>query len=536
MKKHFLARLGALALFVLAPLVLAGCPGDPNKGIPACGLTGDDCTEHKECCSSACLGGVCSCGPQGVACEIDAACCQGLVCQDGMCAPGCREDNVVCEADSDCCGYGCEAAVDGVRLCDDVPRCNPADDICVYNSDCCPSLTCDNGTCQPACGLIDTACSVGSDCCAGFSCTGGVCRPVCSTPGQVCTGSVNGPFCCDGGDCNADSACEVCGKRGFACNSVDECCTGLRCDGGQCVCNILDDVCTQDSDCCPGTLCLNGFCAKADVGDRCNTTQECINTDLITDLTCQGNLCRPATCRGVNQACYDGADCCTEACRPDGTCCVPTTGSCSFDSDCCGSDVCHVDGTCGPKKVGGGDCDRAAQCTSNSCDTSPSVYKCEARVSESCGGGVTCAVNGSATCAGTTCCFELWDACNDASECCYAHGCDGNCCMTLGQQSCSSDATCCSTKYPPEVNNPTEYGVCGNVAGGDLLTECCVAPGGPCTTPSECCDTRTLGTVDPLDVYTCSEGKCCKPVNIDCAANSECCSGTCNSASNGKCA
>jgi MYXO-CTERM domain-containing protein len=93
----------------------------------------------------------------------------------------------------------------------------------------------------------------------GAACTCGVVQSACTADaGTCCTGTVCQPWVAKIGDTPSDVCCF---ETAQTCSGTNDCCGGLTCSGGKCVCEALDQFCLRDVDCC------NGHCNT--------TTQKC---------------------------------------------------------------------------------------------------------------------------------------------------------------------------------------------------------------------------------------------------------------------
>lgn len=73
--------------------------------------------------------------------------------------------------------------------------------------------------------------------------------------------------------------------------------------------------------------------------------------------------------------------------------------------------------------------------------------------------------------------------------------------------------------------------------GNGAVTECCVAPQGPCTADTDCCDGSETDTFACGPAGSAQEGLCCKPDGQACTVTADgpdpdCCSGNCNKQGN----
>lgn len=84
-------------------------------------------------------------------------------------ADDCLEDGEECSFDEECCGGYCVPNEDGVLVCGS--ECVELLGACTADSDCCDSLSCIDGLCQPSstdCLPYASECEDDEDCCTGF--------------------------------------------------------------------------------------------------------------------------------------------------------------------------------------------------------------------------------------------------------------------------------------------------------------------------------------------------------------------------------
>jgi hypothetical protein len=127
------------------------CPGlvcgemgcvDPTTDPNNCGVCGNVCVDD----TGFCLGGVCSCIPDGepVGSSSSSCCSQGMVKPDGTC--GCSQIGEWCSSVGQCCdnpsGAICVAGSSGFDVC-----CMATGGTCASDSECCFSASCSNGVC-----------------------------------------------------------------------------------------------------------------------------------------------------------------------------------------------------------------------------------------------------------------------------------------------------------------------------------------------------------------------------------------------------
>ena len=88
-------------IVVIVALVVIGACNSPWHPAGNCKRTGEACAGLGDCCSFGCLGGVCECANRGQQCQVDEACCSGMVCTAGECTAGCRKDGAACDYDEE---------------------------------------------------------------------------------------------------------------------------------------------------------------------------------------------------------------------------------------------------------------------------------------------------------------------------------------------------------------------------------------------------------------------------------------------------
>lgn len=169
-------------------------------GDPMCKETGASCNAADECCSSSCVGGLCSepvaCLPRGAQCWMPGSppCCEEF-CDTDICGGLCQHPGEACGGGyGDCCTGACENGI--------CATCREEGESCAEESFCCGNaLVCVADTCT-ACVPEGTACTMAEECCQNLgqlACAGGACcRPanvVCTVGTECCSGACNGGFC-----------------------------------------------------------------------------------------------------------------------------------------------------------------------------------------------------------------------------------------------------------------------------------------------------------------------------------------------------
>lgn len=221
--------------------------------------------------------------PQPPACETNADCLPGEVCQNGQCLPGPDE----CTTDGDC--GACESCGNGVC----VSTCGQGA-ICRGDQCCQPLTACPDGR---DCGVMDDQCGgllqCGPNSCGdGFFCFDNRC--FCPQGYETCQGA-----CCDVDEVCAggDGPCCTPNCDGKACGENDDC--GGACQEGRCpICHFCrEGICGQEL---PGT-----FCGGASDETICLFDGECgaFTCDVSDD--CPGDCrCPPDVTSGL---CYEGS-------------------------------------------------------------------------------------------------------------------------------------------------------------------------------------------------------------------------------------
>jgi cysteine-rich repeat protein len=217
----------------------------------------------------------------------------------------------------------------------------------------------------------------------------------CDTPSNLCF-PVDG--CAADEDCGEDGACVsgACISRGgFDCSVCDGQNRECEPDIGECrVClpgffEVGAAACEPDTDCSPeGQTCSveEGCCEgldcrfRADVPEgECADATTCLEQDFRCEqdpagccggLVCDANSgCVPeGTCRGIDEGCDQGDDCCSGTCAAglcvDGPLCLDGgQGQCQDDTSCCAGFACSAEAICRDScNVGGGDCGSDLDC------------------------------------------------------------------------------------------------------------------------------------------------------------------------------
>jgi len=341
-------------------------------------------------------------------CRFDSDCESCSYCSDGICVPGCDEENPcgpgqccqgdgkcheICRTDSDCpgpetclegcCGTACEPTIECVssQNCPDGWSCgvsNICEQGCVRDSDC-PFGICITGE-EGGIGTCVEPCVADDDCGSGFSCY----------ENSFCRADVQP--CSNDGECPNDF--EICldGSCQYGCRSDDECGTSSLC-----VDNVCEYICSNDDECSQlgyGDKCERSSKARAQARsyyrriqrvtggtaaefDRWealadgSTTGYCVDVVLdengneVTQRACEGfELCSAdGSCE--RRPCIGDVDCPSGSCLSDGMC-----GLCTQDEDCLEGQVCQTDssgtGTCAVPCIPVVECDADSDCPKGS--------------------------------------------------------------------------------------------------------------------------------------------------------------------------
>lgn len=150
----------------------------------ACKPFGRTCAASADCCSGACINGICKCTAGQEKCNSVGV----ITCVD-LCPPG-QYRGSACRC---LCLTTGRPPVNGscITCAGDGESCREAD--------CCEGLICnDSGICQPpTCGVQGEECDEGFPCCEGFTCDG-TCFPICLGTDAPCSPLGSNSSCCSG--------------------------------------------------------------------------------------------------------------------------------------------------------------------------------------------------------------------------------------------------------------------------------------------------------------------------------------------------
>lgn len=403
--------------------------------------TAHDATAHDSAASpDASTDSGARCARYGFVCSASAPCCDGMSCQQGVCAP--------------------------------TNYCIPAGAFCTSTAGgCCAGLSCQSNACRsstPSCVALGAACSASNPCCGTARCTSGRCqdcapnRTDCTTDSQCCSGYCRAGFC----DTRptAGSCLTIDTSQSISCRTVSDCCADSdRCiytRGSERCCRAIGNTCRSTLDCCGATRCVSGRCQARSLGESCENHSDCTSGMCANDR-CSATACVPegTDCWGAGRGCCPGYMCFGGLCRIDtvsGRLCKNVGASCTHSEECCFPGNCSASGRCEDSiscGIGGERCTASSQCCSGSCSggTCTTLVACGA-AGDHCGAGLGGCCAGLSCIAGTcstptpppTCSV---DGASCASQiCCAGLGCMSGTCRAVS--ACSGEGAACSATQP----------------------------------------------------------------------------------------
>jgi hypothetical protein len=195
--------------------------------------------------------------------------------------------------------------------CNNDSVCDPGEDCHICPTDCISgtgATSCGDGICQPGAGEDCITCE--RDCrgkvdgnphrryCCGddVDCT----DSRCNADPWICDGTPAGPYCCGDGPCNGPEDSTNCA---IDCQVVF--CGDGNCDASEDQCDCVNDCGTPpDSE----SICGDG------IDNDCDLNTDCEDGDCVDDSVCF------ILCGQRGDPCIDGIDCCSGACKNNGTC------------------------------------------------------------------------------------------------------------------------------------------------------------------------------------------------------------------------
>ena len=341
------------------------CALVPTVGNVACDADASDCTPVDLCKSGACVAdtaNVCQC-QQDVDCKDDGDLCNGL--------PYCNKAQNLCVTnpatvvkcatgdDTPCIQTVCAAAT---GLCAKLPVTGPCSDgdACTIN-DVCASGTCKGGAYTCGGCVADAECPDDSNACNGSEvCDKEQSPPKCAVKSVPASGAV----CSDGDACTTGDACGggKCAGKALVCND-QEACTDDACQGGSCVFLANTATCTDGDVCTVGDFCLWKNCKSGKAlscddssvctADSCDFAKGCAHAAVVAGCNdgnaCTiGDTCTAGKCGGTAKPCADTNVCTDDGCDPGSGCTnLPNTVTCTDGNACTEGDACAA-GLCKP--------------------------------------------------------------------------------------------------------------------------------------------------------------------------------------------
>jgi hypothetical protein len=517
--------------------------------------TKDDCADDASeapCLSYGSAGSFC-----GAACDENAPCPEGYVCQDaetvdggtsvqcvaetGVCA--CSETSVSLALSTPCAITNAWGTCHGLNRCtpEGLEGCDaltPAEELCNGVDDDCDGETdevdCDDGnpcttdSCGGAAGCIHQVaeavdCDDGNPCTLGDECSSDGCTSTtqkdcddenpCTTdyclPAEGCVHEANTAPCNDGdactlGDLCSDEACQA-GVESFSCVDGNPC-TDDTCDPTLgCVFVANEAACDDTNECTTGDQCAAGACG-AGAGVNCDDQNDCTDDSCHVVLGCQ-HVPNTAPCDDLNPCTLDDhcvAKACvataTLDCADDNPCttdyCVPSAGCAHTPNSapCDDGDVCSLGDLCSAKACQAGGASLVCD-DQNPCtdDTCDAVLGCQHAPNAA--------------------------PCDDTNGCTTGDQCVEGLCIGAGILDCDDQ-------------NPCTKDTC--FVGGDCLHEELAGPcadGDPCTIGDQCVDgacasggPKSCDDFNPCTDDACGElGDCLHETNeADCDDQNPC--------------
>lgn len=481
-------------------------PDEPRSGLQACGA-GVRCDFVPESGGSGYADCVLATGSSfdGAACEDNAACPVGFVCQRQRCVAACDPGGAACPNGSTCDDVASFAG-QAVGGCCSIPAgqtCN-----LVTDCGCAAGQTCSapDETGATTCRTLRAApvgsyasCASDDECPGGHSCIGGSCKRHCRTladcgeEGTACLSVLRNDtpvpgvsFCARGCDL-VDPAALTTGSR--ACGAQSNC--FLASGYTDCIAGgtgLQNASCDGSEDCSPGFICYRSTCERwcdpnssvCEAGTFCGGLIDVAGRSL-------GSCCRPPTgqvCDWVTDCgCSASETCARDAagvrfCRAVAATAVPPYGGCGSDVECPSGHVCLV-GNCMQRCSASADCGTGIQCVSLVTDvvetqlTGVCSRNCDvlsvaspAAGYQPCAAGLTCTdlngLEGGASVCTIAGAGGVGDGCTGFADCGSGMDCDQGQCLELCElgSTCGNGETCRVRAIDIAAVNGRRIGVC----------------------------------------------------------------------------
>ena len=372
---------------------------DPDSDKKCC--TGLTCGvnalgQNYECMESPiCLTDLASCGLPG------ADCCPGYICTGQKKCNKCLAEREECLGNEKMCCDGTLCRIDETGLkwiCSGKPICVEEEGSCEHiDSRCCEGTICNrNSKCEKLPTCLEEK----------FSCLPGDKPLPCCEPNSCLYDELGKTQ-----SCNLEQPCIL--EGGYCSHKSVECCNGMFCDRGKCICGHEGEFCSEEIKCCNGLKCiLDSWGAKSICGESQLCILEggnCTKVDCCVGLICDQVKAKPVL--DSNGTMYTPNITHSLCIKPE-TCVSKPWAECSVElNPCCEHLLCTEDvfekgQFCHPKAQEGSQCLTDEYCNFYQDPDSPPM-EC---------------VNNICTPKSRKCKL-LAEECSNDLDCCYGHEC-----------------------------------------------------------------------------------------------------------------